>query len=779
MAVLLRLLTVLACVLVATGLAYSGVLSSLDQILEDIRLNAGNRAPSGEVVLVEIDSKSLREIDTWPWPRSVHAELLERLMDMGADEVAFDVDFSSSSSEEQDEQLQRALEYAGGYAYLAAFEQVSGITGTIERAVPIERFSHYADPVIVNVILDRWGLARAFPVVAVSGEPRIPALAVTLGRPRTELPTTPLIDFSIDLRQIDRISISDILEGGVAEDRISGKRIVVGASAVELQDLFNTPRFGIIPGPMVQIAATETVIAGRILSDPGLPPLLGLLFVLGLISLLLRARFGAVAVGGLVIASSLMMEVGAFYLFKGQGMVLHTAAFQIGLPLIVALAAAEEALKWLHQRQVMQKRLEFLARFDEVSGARSRYGFVEKLAGDVDNGQPMLVLVTRIKRLDHIRGALGHVIADATLKEINLRLDKIAPGYVGRIGDESFAIAALTRNVSQDLGRLREEISFALSEPFEVEDRLVHIDLEMAGASVAEGGSNADDLLTRAELSLGHTDHDADWGITLYDPRFAEQLSRRRQLDLDMRLALDADGLRLAFQPQVDMRTKELIGVEALIRWEHPELGRVSPFELIELAEETGFILEIGRWALFEACRLTAPWNWEGRVAVNVSPAQIELGDVAGDVRAALVEHDLSPHQLEIEVTESAQAAEHQRISQTLKAVRRAGVTVALDDFGTGYSSLSYLNAFPFDMIKIDQSFVRGIHSDTDKRAIVESIILMAKRLGKKVLVEGIETEKDHQLLSRLGCDYGQGYLYGRPVDGRVLSRILEAQRRA
>lgn len=777
MQLVVRLLLICVCAAAAFGLSQTGILSSLEHVLERQRLELNNRAPSGDIVFVEIDSASLRKIDTWPWPRTIYADLLNVLMDMGADEVAFDIDFSSRSTEEADAAFEAALDQAGGYASLATFEQISGITGELERSSPLERFSKFAYPVVVNVILDRWGDVRSVPLQAVSGNPPTPAIALALGRPAIDFPATTLIDFSIDMNAIDRISVADILTGAFDINRIAGKRVVIGASAIELRDFFSTPRFGIMPGPLVQIAATETVSANRVLREVDAGLLLLICVGIGLFGLAVNAFLGVAGVAVFVVVSSFAAELAAIILFGTHAFVVSTTLIHAYNALSLLLAGAGQAYLWLEQRRSIQARLEYLATIDETTGVRTRHAFVEKLQTDVSNDQPMVVLVVQIRRLDTIRGALGHFIANGTLREIAHRLDAIAPDYVARVGDERFAIATKSRNTTRSLNQLAEQISFSLSEPFNVDERLVHIDIEMAGASVAEVGENALNLVTFAELSLGHGVKGHSGRATLFDPLFADELSRRRQLDLDMRTALTSNQFKLVLQPQVRLKTGKMVGVEALIRWQHPELGFIPPPELIELAEETGFIVDLGRWVLREACALSAKWDWSGRTAVNVSALQIELGDFPSEIRQALAASGLPPTRLELEVTETILAGERYQIADTLETIRSMGVTVALDDFGTGYSSLSYIHRLPFDMLKIDRSFVIGLESDPERRAIVEAIISMAKQLGKTILVEGIETVDQRRLMLSLGCDLGQGYLFSKPVDPASLSAAFNRKR--
>ena len=268
-------------------LGRTGLLASLDDGLQDWRLSMTSRPVSGDTVFVAVDSKSLAEVGTWPWPRSLYGRVLDRLMDAGADEVAFDIDFSSSSTPAEDAAFAAALERAGGFAVLAAFVQDTGADGLMVSR-PLPQFTQWADPVLVNVLIDgNAGHARWVPKSASDGSGPMEALAARLGQPTTTLPDLVTIDYSLDLSGIPRFSFTDVLDGHVAPELLAGKKVIVGASAIELRDFFHVPRYGIISGPLVQALAAETVRTGRIIRDFSGLPGLGLVAGLALVILAL------------------------------------------------------------------------------------------------------------------------------------------------------------------------------------------------------------------------------------------------------------------------------------------------------------------------------------------------------------------------------------------------------------------------------------------------------------------------------------------------------------
>jgi EAL domain-containing protein (putative c-di-GMP-specific phosphodiesterase class I) len=270
-------------------------------------------------------------------------------------------------------------------------------------------------------------------------------------------------------------------------------------------------------------------------------------------------------------------------------------------------------------------------------------------------------------------------------------------------------------------------------------------------------------LLRRADLALAKSRLLPGNCLAHYAEALDAKVHQRRQLETEMRQALDSGQLTIVYQPQIGESGTRMVGAEALLRWKHPKRGFISPLDFLPVAEETGLIAEIGRMVLVKACREALNWPGDIRVAVNVSPLQFELVDMLGDVRDALERTGLPPERLELEITEGLLLQHQGAAIDTLRALSALGVKIAIDDFGTGFSSLAYLSQLPFDVLKIDKSFVDAmIESDTATR-IVETIIQLGRQLDKCVLAEGVETLEQVEMLEKLGCDVIQGYYYGRP----------------
>jgi predicted signal transduction protein with EAL and GGDEF domain len=747
------LLVLVAALVLASSLL--GLLAPFDQGLRDLRFAATGRAPSGEIVFVEIDAASLADVGVWPWPRTVHAELLDNLMALGADEVVFDIDFSAASTVDADAAFEAALRRAGGYAWLAAFQQ-RAMDGTLVLNQPLPRLAAEASPVLVNVDGDGTGLLQSVP--AALGEPPIPSVARALVPDATAGPSI-FIDFGIDLAAVPRVAATSVLDRTIDPSAIAGRKVVVGASAVELRDFFRVPRFGVIPGPMVQIAATETLMADRALVEVGSRPVMAV-SALAAILLILFGRRVAVPrlfVGTLVIGT--LVEVAAWLALRDGRLLFDTAGLHVLGGALVILALIEEWLQRRAESRRQQARLAWLARHDSATGALSRQALIDDLDGSASDGPLVLV---ELGRLDIVTATLGHDIADRVTIEVIARLKRLTDGLPARIGTN---LLAMIPKVAATPAQLAAAVTSLLDAPYTVEGHAIHLQARL-GLSAYDPAPAAE-RLRQADVALGLAQRDLA-AFASYSPEHGRSIEERRQLDLALRCALKEHQFFLVFQPQVNLATGEMIGVEALVRWQHPELGLVSPAAFVPLAEETGLITELGDWVLHEACRQAASWDWAGRLSVNVSGAQFMFSDVVATARDALAASGFPAHRLDIEITESLFINNRTDTSRALAELRQLGAHIALDDFGTGYSSLSYLSQLPIDKIKIDQSFVQALPA-SESRAIIDTVALMAHRLGKTLIAEGIETEAQHSYLVGIGCPVGQGYLFGRPSDPKAI----------
>jgi len=301
---------------------------------------------------------------------------------------------------------------------------------------------------------------------------------------------------------------------------------------------------------------------------------------------------------------------------------------------------------------------------------------------------------------------------------------------------------------------------------------MIHVAARLGICTSAARNGDADIWIQHAEIALDDAKRVAGSGWRAHDPVTALRQHQSRLLERQMRAALDRLEFFLLYQPQVDLKTGKLVGAEALLRWKHPEFGLVSPADFIPVAEASGFICDLGCWALAEACRAATEWPDRLNLAVNVSPIQFSRPELVAEVKAALATSGLAASRLHLEITESAFVDGSEQIMSVISELRALGIAVALDDFGTGYSSLSYMAGFPLDKLKIDQSFVRKIADDPKILAIVATVGSLAHGLGLKVVAEGIETETEWQMLAQMGCEEGQGYFFGKPQSSAALMTL-------
>jgi EAL domain-containing protein (putative c-di-GMP-specific phosphodiesterase class I)/CHASE2 domain-containing sensor protein/GGDEF domain-containing protein len=768
---LVRLAAVLAAMLALWGLAQGGMLASLDNRLGDWRLALNSAPVSGSTVVIEIDSQSLSEIGVWPWPRSLYARLLDQLMLAGADDVVFDIDFSSASDSFEDAIFTAALEQAGGYAWLAAFVQADA-SGSISFSRPLPQFAASADPVLVNVLLDPvTGRARSLPIAARDDFGTIEALAVQLTRPGMALPPVLEVDFALELNDIPRVSFTDVLYGRTDPGLLSGRQVIVGASAIELRDFFTVPRYGVIPGPLLQAMAVETLRTERILVRWGHLPGAIIAALLGIALLLLGRRVRLPALLATLLVVSALGEAGAVLGYRHLDIIIDTASLHIGIVLLLGLAVADNGYGHLLARRAAQERLNFLAGHDAATGLMSRQGLLDRPA---PNTSLMLVLL-QVQSLDELRTTLGYEIVEALLVHFAHGLGHTGFAELARIGPASFALIDLDHGNADQLAASARQLTATLSGTYNVDGHSLQVDVV---AGYAAGSSIRADLLNQAEIALiqARSAHLPARGFRRSDQLAME---RHRQLDRDLRQAVNRRHIHLAFQPQVDLKTRTICGAEALVRWDHPELGPIAPMEFIPLAEETGFIVELGRWILWEACRQATLWPRPITVAVNVSPIQFQHENFAATVESALRRSNLPASRLELELTETERVADLGNTGRVMDGLRALGVRLSMDDFGTGYSSLRYLRDLPFDMVKIDQSFVRDRHSRADVE-FVSAIVDLSTRMGKQTVAEGIEDEITANRLAQIGCTYGQGYFFGRPMCcDDLVAMIVQDQRRA
>ncbi len=431
-----------------------------------------------------------------------------------------------------------------------------------------------------------------------------------------------------------------------------------------------------------------------------------------------------------------------------------------------------------HRLQAEAHRLRYL---DQLTGLGSRMALLEALSGQgglcETPGQLVLVLVLGVDHFSRINDSLGYQAGDAALRECGQRLEQTLGdmGRAFRLVGPNFAVVAQVGEpaAAQLLATCLQE---AWLQPMTVLGEEMFIPVSIGYCLFPADASDAQQLLGRAEVALHQAQGMGGSQVLGYTAQMNAEASERLRLSNDLYRALERNEFELHYQPQISLQDGSLTGFEALLRWHHPRLGRVSPLRFIPLAEENGQIISIGCWVLAEACQRLASWQHVApgvRMAVNLSARQFAAANLLHSIEAALDFSGLPPTLLEIEITEGTAMVDAERTVGTLLQLKSLGVKLALDDFGTGYSSLAYLKRFPLDVLKVDQSFVRNILTSSGDRAITQAVISLASSFGMSVIAEGVEREEQKQLLQQMGCDAYQGYLFSPPLSARDVAEHL------
>jgi diguanylate cyclase (GGDEF)-like protein/PAS domain S-box-containing protein len=437
------------------------------------------------------------------------------------------------------------------------------------------------------------------------------------------------------------------------------------------------------------------------------------------------------------------------------------------------------------ERKRVEEAIIHQAYHDALTNLANRRLFMDRLAQALTRApwHNRLVAVLFLD-LDHFKGindALGHSVGDQLLQAVAERLTAcVRKGdTVARLGGDEFAIALADIARTSDVPKVAQKIIDTLSEPYVLEGRELFTTASIGISICPDDAQDPDSLVKNADIAMYRAKKHGRNNYQHYSPDMNAQAFERLAIETSLRHALERDEFFLEYQPQIDMETSRIIGYEALVRWQHPDLGMMSPGKFIPLAEESGLIVPIGEWVLRTACAQNKAWQVAGlppiRVAVNVSPRQLRHDDLLQVIERCLTETGLDPTYLELELTESIMQDSDEAI-QLLCQLQSMGVQIAIDDFGTGYSSLNHLKRYPINKLKVDQSFVRDIGHDPHDRAIVKAIIALAQSLNMRAVAEGVETEAQMTYLRSLKCDEAQGYLLGRPMSAQAASKLLADQ---
>jgi diguanylate cyclase (GGDEF)-like protein len=429
------------------------------------------------------------------------------------------------------------------------------------------------------------------------------------------------------------------------------------------------------------------------------------------------------------------------------------------------------------QRRI-QEQMAYMAHHDALTDLANRVRLRECLNAALSGAgkqQSVAVLCLDLDRFKEVNDTLGHPVGDALLKSVATQLRSCVrdTDTVARLGGDEFAIVQVGANQPMDATVLATRIIEIIGAPHDIDGQQVLIGTSI-GIAVSPGdGATGDDLLKSADLALYRAKSEGRGAHRFFEREMDERMRARRNLERDLRQALANHEFELHYQPIIDVKRKEVMAFEALLRWNHPERGRVSPADFIPTTEETGLIIPIGEWVLRQACADAARWPADIGVAVNLSSVQFKSANLVGAVSNALSEAMLRADRLELEITETVLLNDSARTLAMLHELRALGVHISMDDFGTGYSSLSYLQSFPFDKIKIDQSFIRNINQNSQSRAIVHAVAGLGVSLGVSTTAEGVETQEQFELVRAEGLTEVQGFYFSKPIPAQEIPAFL------
>ena len=742
----------IAALAIAALASVVGLSATMDRVIDPWRFEVLGRAASGRVHIVEMDAASTAAIKRWPWSRANYAKVLDQLVAAGASSIVFDVDISSAADAAGDRRLARSIAAAGGKVALPTFGQQG--TASDRRTIdsfPLPMFREHATLATVSMGPDGDGLVRRAPLATLNGDSPRPSLSALIAKRSGRVGIDFPIDFGIDPGTIPRSSFVAVRDGHFDRRAIAGRDILIGATAIEMGDRYATPRWGVLPGVVIQALAAETLLRGvPVAAGPVIAVLVGFFaaFAIGRVT----SAAGLVAASVVGVAVVIGLAIGA----QAMGQ-MHPLAPALIMIAVAAGYRGRHIVAALFRRQRITDEATHLPNRNAASAALANEG-------------ALTLAVARIGNFDALASVLGTAsLADAVLRTAERLKLTCSDGVVYRVDDRCLA---WRMSPDADVAETMDALRTMMMRPIEVHGRRVDVILTI-GIDEGEGSGIDGMLIDAATAAENAVKFGVFWTHATTD---RAQMEREVSLMGELDDAIAAQEIVVYYQPKLSLAADRITSVEALVRWQHPVRGFIGPDQFIPLAEQTDRIAPLTLFVLERALGDIAAWQAQGHfltVAVNISAKLLARREFADAVRLLLASTDVAPDRIVFEVTESAAIEDPAAAVVALETYRALGIAISMDDYGTGQSTLTYLKQLPLSELKIDRLFVQDAHRNRADGVMVRSTVEMAHELGLKVVAEGIENAEALAFLRTIGCDMAQGYFISKPVPSGELIALL------
>lgn len=731
-----RALVLAAACLIGMLVTLTGIGSDLDNNLRTARYENFHKPPSGKIVVVTIDTSSIKALGAWPWPRTRHGELVTALDRAGAKNIVFDIFFDQpAANPSQDHIFAAALSRARANIYLAALLENYSNGSEMQQALPTAELLHYVTPVSAWFQSDKDQIHRRLPLNVPMIGGRLPGLAQALAGTNFGDNGTVLIDWSYSPNEMPKIAYSDVLAGRFPKNFFKDKTVLIGADAFGMGDQYSVPAYGKISGLYIFAAAGETLRAGRPFELGSWPALLAVLLLIG------SAVLGAPAI------RYILLPLALFALPVAQALLEYR--FQVRFDVGAGLTALAAALLTQTLLTIANALLDRITKSAEA-------GLPNLAAMELQERAPGVTIVVCLRNYVETTALLGFTAQGALLNKIRDRLI-LAAGHdrIYQIDNHSFAWRS-TEEVPEVVSSL--EGLEALFAPGVQVDQLT-VDITLNAGFCDNVSLSIEEALPKAVMAATNAiNRGILWERYETDE---EEVFWKLSILNEFDQALKAGDVWVAYQPKFDLHRQQVTGAEALIRWTHPERGFIRPDRFVRAIEDAGRIEKLTLYVLERAIADFAPLKLG--IAVNLSMRMLGKNRLIVPIHQLLEAYHMPADRLTLEITESASMADDLGLAE-LESLRSLGINISIDDYGTGQSTLSYLKRLPATELKVDQSFVRQVLVSRSDAVLINSTIKLAHELDMQVVAEGVEDEQILQALARMECDIIQGYHIGRPV---------------